>query len=99
MRQTSAKVRSRIAASDLVAKEIKTGFSQHPFREWIIQIILPPRGSGDQLSHRLALLDLFDTMHGIPHSQTHGSTLLFQQGPAKQERSNRRFGGCHGLTP
>src|SRR5439155_4276354 len=89
---------SCIVASDLLAKQIKAGFSQHPFGEGIIQIILPPRSSSDQLAQRLAFLDLLGTMHSIPHGQTHSSTFLFQQGPTEQEHSDRRLGRRHRLT-
>ena len=42
--QTRSKALGGVAASDLLAQEIETGFSQHPLTQSDIQIILPPGG-------------------------------------------------------
>ena len=89
--QTRPKALGGIAASDLLTQEIETGFSQHPFGERGFSIILPPGGSKLGLAQGVSRLGKLCTVQGIPHRQTDGGALLFQQGPAQQKQGQRRL--------
>ena len=75
--QTRSKALGGVAASDLLAQEIKTGFSQYPLTQRDIQIILPPGGLQLSSAQWLALLEKLGTVQSISHRHTDGGTLLF----------------------